>query len=150
MNVEKKIDGVIYRFSPMPAREALALLADLTRLGGPAFGRLPQLIVALNSGDENQTAMADVAALQMIADMLRTVETHVIIDLLDRILSSVDVHTPSGDWRKFDFDGDLIGKLRLVIPIVNQAVMVQYGDFFPASGANGILAILKASLQKVK
>lgn len=148
--VEKKIDGVTYRFAPMPAREALALLTDLTRFGGPAFGHLPKIIVALNTGDEGHIAMADVAALQMIADMLRHVDTPVVIDMLERILKSVEVMQPSGTWRTFDLDGDLLGKLKLVIPIVNQAVMVQYADFFPASAGNGILGLLKGSFQKTK
>lgn len=147
---EKKFDGKTYRCEPLMARDALTLYTDVMRVGSKAAGRLPAIIIALNGDDEGQQAMADVAALVAIGDILVDTPTETVIDLVERILGCAEVLQPSGTYRKADLDGDFTKNLKSLIPVIRWILAVQYADFFTGSGENGILGILKGSLQTRK
>lgn len=146
---EKKFDDVTYRCVPLMARDALSLYLDLMRVGSKAAGRLPAIIISLN-GDEGHQAMADVAALSAVGDILRDTSTDEVISLVDRILGCADVLQPSGSFRKADLDGDFVNDLPKLIPVLRWILAVQYADFFIGSAGNGILGMLKETLQKTK
>lgn len=147
---EKKINGQLYKVLPLTARDALALYADIMRIAGKAVNRLPAIIIALSSDDEGQNAMADVAALAAITDILRDTPTSDVIEVVERILAVAQVVQPSGTMRTVDLDGDFTGKLKDMIPVLRFVISEQYADFFTASAGNGILGMLKDSLRPTK
>lgn len=146
---EKKFENATYRCEPLGAKDALALYADLMRMGSKAAGRLPAIIIAI-SGNEGEQAMADVAALKAIGDILHDTPTDEVIALVERILGCADVLQPSGTYRKLDLDGDFTRNLKNLIPVIRWILAVQYADFFTGSAGNGILGILTDSLRMKK
>lgn len=147
---EKKIGDKTYRCEPLMAKEALALYTDIMRVGSKAANRLPAIIVALNGANEGEQAMADVAALAAIGDILATTPTDAVIDLVERILACAQIQEPSGSYRRADLDGDFTRELKNLIPVIRWILSVQYADFFIGSAGNGILGMLKETLQSRK
>lgn len=147
---EKKFADKTYRCEPLMAKEALALYTDVMRVGSKAANRLPAIIVALNGADEGEQAMADVAALAAIGDILNATPTDLVIDLIERILGCAQVQEPSGSYRRVDLDGDFTRNLKELVPVIRWILSVQYADFFIGSAGNGILGMLKGTLQSRK
>lgn len=147
---EKKIGGREYRTEPLTAREAVALYTDIMRVGSLAAEKLPAIIVAFGNPDtQTGDAMADVAALAAIGDILRKTSTDVVMELLDRILGAAQIRQDSGTYLKCEVD-HFSGDLGTMFPVVKFVLQVQYADFFTGSAGNGILNLLQEVLQNRK
>lgn len=146
---EKVIGGKEYRVAPLAARDAIALYADIMRIATRAAHRLPAIIVGLASGDETQGAMADVAALTAIGDILRETPTDGLLEVLERILAASTVKLPSGTYHQCELD-NFTGNLKDVVPVARFVITVQYADFFIGSAGNGILSLLQEALRNRK
>lgn len=147
---ERKIDGKTYKVEPLLASEAIELYGQIIAVAGKAAGRLPAIIVALSSGDGANKAMADVAAIAAITDILNGSSPAGVRDLIKRIVEIAMVQAPSKEWRQVDLDGDFTGNLDAILPVGRFVVEEQFGDFFIGSAGNGILALLKGTLQQTK
>lgn len=146
---EKKIGDKIYQVGELSARDALKLWADIMRIAGPAAPRLPSIIIALSRELPEQQAMADVAAIGAISDMLRSSETDEIISVIERIVSLARIMQPSKTYRDVDLDADFSGpNLKYLIPVASFVLKENFSDFFIGSEANGILSLLKGHLVK--
>jgi len=149
---EKKIKelGSTIKVDPLLASEAIELYGEMMRIAGHATGRLPALIYSLHQPDDGEKMMGDVAALAAISDVLNKVGPTGVRDFIKRVTECAMVHTPSGDWRQLDFDGDFTGNLGAILPVAKFVLEVNFADFFPASGGIGILNLLREGLAKRK
>lgn len=140
---ERNIAGETYRVSPMPASEALTLLAEITRAAGPFAPQIP-VIIAGAAGGEDGGAVADAALLAGISSVVASVGPHGVVDLIKRIVEHAEVLRPSG-YGRVDLDGDFSDGLPTVVPVARFVLQETFGDFFPANAGIGLLAKLKAA-----
>lgn len=141
---EIRIGSETFKCDPLPAGEAIELLAELMRVVGPAVGRLPALIVSLNEEGPHASVMTDVAALAALADILKETKPSALRELVARIASLAMVQRPSG-YDKCILDLDFHDNLKGVIPVVRFILEVQFRDFFTGSAGNGIFGGLRAA-----
>ncbi|MCA0345314.1 MAG: hypothetical protein LCH99_37190 [Proteobacteria bacterium] len=147
---EKKIGGKVWRIEPMTAVDALKLYADIMRIVTPAAGRLPAIIFALSTGDEEK-AMADVAALSAISDILARTSSEQIADITRTIVESAEVSVDGGkSYIPVDIDVEFTGALPDLIPVAKFVLEEQFRDFFIGNGRSGIISLLTEVLQKRK
>jgi len=124
---EKKINGRTFKVVPLPAGEALELYAETLRIAGHGAGRLPALLLGAD-GTSEASALKDLALLLAMSDVLNGAGSVPIRDLVKRLV---------------DLDLDFTGQLGDIIPVVKFVLQEQFSDFFTASGASGILGMLK-------
>ncbi len=152
---ERKINGRVFAVVPMPARDALALYAELVSVLGSAAHRLPGIVLttAEAGGGEGEREggsldlMSDIITFAAIADVVRTATPEGTTDLVRRICEAAEIRTESGALHTVDFDRDFTGHLQDIPPVVRFVLQEQYRDFFPDGGVNGLLAHLKAAFQ---
>ena len=148
MAAEKKIEGELYRVDPMPAREAIELLADISRVASQATGRLPSIIDALAGSDadgDGLSQLADVAALAGLGDILRANSSADLAKLVERIVGAAKVKRPSGQFVEVSLDEEFSGKLEAIIPVARFVLETTFGPFFAASRGAGLLKNLRAA-----
>lgn len=143
---EKKINGATYRVTPIPASEALELLAEIIRISGPLAPRLPIILAGLTDAEAEGRAFADASFLEALAGTVNFLGASGVRDLVKRIVEVAQIQRPSG-YSQVDLDGDFTGNLGAVIPVAKFVLKETYGDFFPASGGNGLLGMLAGSLK---
>jgi len=150
---EKKIAGELYRVDPMPARQAIELLADIVRIGSQATGRLPSIIDALSSSEtegDSLAQLANVAALAALGDILRANSSPDLGALIERIVSAAKVKRPSGEYVEVDIDEEFTGRLEAIVPVARFVLETNFGPFFAASGGNGLLKSLRTAFGSTK
>ncbi len=147
---ERKIAGRTFAVSPMPARDALALYADLIAALGSAVHHLPTIILATAEASEGEgesaapNVLADIAAFAAVADIVRSATPEGSADLVKRICEIAEIRTESGALHTVDFDRDFTGNLKDIVPVAKFVLQEQFRDFFPEGGVSGILAKVKA------
>lgn len=147
---EKKINGRTFKVGPMPAGAALELYAALIEAAGPAINRLPVLLSVLTSGDESRDVVADTMAIAALSDAIKGATPGGVADLIGRVVSVAMLLRPSGSYEQCDLDGDFTGHLGDIIPLARFVLQVQFADFFPGNGANGVLGALRVALTSAK
>lgn len=128
---EKKIDGVTYATSPLPAKRATVLWARITKVLGPS---LPHLFRAFASRGDEQAASQ--AGLEALASLAATLDPEAFGDLVQEIVEIAEVQD-NGKYRAVIYDIDFTGNLAGVLPVVGFVLQEQFGDFFSALAATG-------------
>lgn len=143
---ERKIAGRVFRVSPLPASEAIALYAELIAALGAAVHRLPAIIVSATADESEQNVMGDMVALAAITDIVKSATPGGCRDLIKRIVEVAQIQRPSGAYEPIDLDGDFTGRLNDIVEVVKFVLKEQYSDFFTGSGVNGLLGRLREAL----
>ena len=147
---ELKIAGELYKVEPLPAGEAIELYADLMRVATQATGRVPAILMALASRENGAPdAMADVAALAGLGDILRSTSSSDIKSLINRIVTCASVKRPSG-YAEVNLDEEFTGNLAAILPVAKFVLEVNYADFFTASVGGGLLNNLRSVLASAR
>lgn len=149
---ERKIGNETYRCSPMPAGDALVLLADLTRVASHGAGRLPAMLLGIEekaSGADPTGDYADMAFIAGIGDVLAQNASRDIAALVERIVTKAEIRRPSG-YDKVSLDDDFTGNLEAIVPVARFVLEVQYRDFFGASGVSGALTRFQALFRNAR
>jgi hypothetical protein len=137
---ERKINGRVFAVSPMPARDALALYADLISALGSAVHHLPTIILATAEATEGEAesgapnVLADIAAFAALSDVVRNATPEGSADLIKRICELAQIRTESGAYHTVDFDRDFTGNLKDIVPVAKFVLQEQFRDFFPKAG----------------
>ncbi len=151
---ERKINGRVFAVAPMPARDALALYADLISALGSAVHHLPTIILATAETGEGEgkapDVLADIAAFAAVADIVRSATPEGSADLVKRICEIAEIRTESGALHTVDFDRDFTGNLKDIVPVAKFVLQEQFRDFFPEGGVSGILAKLRGVLPSTR
>jgi len=146
---EKKINGRTFKVVPLPAGEALELYAETLRIAGHGAGRLPALLLGAD-GTSEASALKDLALLLAMSDVLNGAGSVPIRDLVKRLVEVAMIQRPGGSYEQVDLDHDFTGQLGDIIPVVKFVLQEQFSDFFTASGASGILGMLKGGSQSTR
>lgn len=147
---EKKINGRDFRVTAFPAREALALYADVVRLLAPALPDVPAILGFLTSEDLNVRQQADLLIVNSQAAIFAQSSAADVVAILERIVKGAEVRRASGSYEQADLDGDFTDDLGALQKVVIFVMQENYRDFLGASGSNGIFDRLLAALQSRK
>jgi len=147
---EKKINGRDFRVTPMPAREALALYADLVRILAPVLPDVPQILHFLTNDDPEKRQQADLLLVNAQSLLLAQAGTSEIMGLLERVLQGAQLRRPSGVYESADIDGDFTDDLGSFPKVIIFILQENFRDFLSVNGGNGILSRLLEALHKRK
>lgn len=143
---EKKINGTLFRTSPLPAPVALPLYLDIVAVSGPLASRLPVMISALSTDDLDNAVVADALVLEAASAVINSAGAQRITDIVRRLLDAVEIERPSG-YMRVDFEGDFAEQdAANLIPVLKWALKEQFLIFFPAGAGNGSLTAIRRAL----
>jgi hypothetical protein len=134
---ERKITGRVFAVAPMPARDALALYAELISVLGSAVHRLPGIVLTTAEATEGESEggsldiMSDIITFAAISDVVRTATPEGTAALVQRICEAAEIRTESGAYHPVEFDRDFTGHLKDIPTVVQFVLKEQFSDFFP-------------------
>lgn len=146
---DETFNGRKYQTHQLPARDAIALYLDIMRVAGSGVSKIPALLAAVMSPDDRRNELADLAALQAVAEILRQTPTATIQDLMHRLLQSAEIMGESGNFRKVTID-EFSGDLESLFPVLRWLMREQFGDFFTGSAGSGIILMIREALTPTK
>lgn len=139
---DKKINGTEYKVDPLIATKALILQARLMRAAGPLASKLPAILASRREGASvEEKAAADAEALVAITAIFSAISPEEYASLVGDIVGIAMIKRPSGSYDPVDIDGDFVGRLGDIIPVVVFVLTEQFGDFFSGALANGARAM---------
>lgn len=138
---EKKINGRVFKTEPMLATQAMVLQARLLKVLGPGLSRLGEIFqgVGRDKSDEDK-ARSNAAALAAFAEIFAQSKPEEVAHLVKDVAEIALIKRPSGEYHPVDFDGDMTGAQKDIIPLVVFVLREQFGDFFtglPGLGSLG-------------
>lgn len=131
---EKKIAGTTYRTEQMLARDALALMAKLIKVGGSGWDKLRGLL-----DDDVRAGSVNVktVAIDALIDVVRNNPTDEVLDLIDEIAGLAQRRAPSGSYDVVEVN-QFTGRMSELFELISWIMQEQFASFFgDVASSNG-------------
>jgi len=138
-----------FQMQCLPTTKAIKTLTRLTKI---ASGPIGNAVGALNAG--SGSVMDKEINMEVIGEAVKCLgdrlEEQVVVDILNDLLSTVEIQTESGKFISVNLDLTFQGKIGLLFGVVTKALEVNYADFLGPilSAIKGLQVERVAGLQK--
>ena len=124
---EQRIKGVEYKYRPMLAKKSVRIQVQLMKTLSPAIGELQNFLKIMRGH-----RVINESLLISFGFILSRCDPAEVADLVEDLLSEVQIKRPSSFYDQVDMNADLSGKSDVLHHLLLWVIWEEYGPFFRA------------------